>query len=244
MIQLTRKQKEVAAREQLILDTARQMFNESGYLGLSMDKIAQAIEYSKGTVYQHFSSKEDLIGALAIESVKIRSRLFEMAGSFQGRPRERIIAVGIADRVLAEHHPDTASTEQLLDLSLIMEKTSEQRRHTLVSVKEKMMDKLIAIVQDGIDVGDIVLPEGYPILSVLYGMWSMSIGHVAMRCCTEGVPQLDTIDPGRALWDNYQYLLDGYDWKPLSTEWDYHKTRKRVYEEVFAKHYPLPDDLK
>ena len=61
---VTRKQREIAQREDLILETARKMLLERGYLGLTMDRIAEEIEYSKGTVYQHFSSKEDLISTL------------------------------------------------------------------------------------------------------------------------------------------------------------------------------------
>ena len=62
---LSRKQREIQEREALILEVAREMLLERGYLGVTMDRIAQAIEYSKGTVYQHFSSKEDVLVALA-----------------------------------------------------------------------------------------------------------------------------------------------------------------------------------
>ena len=66
---LTRKQREIREREQLLLRVARKMLIEQGYSGLSMDQLAEATEYSKGTVYQHFSTKEDLVTALAIESM-------------------------------------------------------------------------------------------------------------------------------------------------------------------------------
>ncbi len=34
------------------------MIVRDGYHGLSMDRIAEALEYSKGTIYQHFSCKK------------------------------------------------------------------------------------------------------------------------------------------------------------------------------------------
>ena len=48
------------------------MLLERGYLGLTMDRIAKATEYSKGTIYHHFSSKEVLLEALVDQ---VRSEL-------------------------------------------------------------------------------------------------------------------------------------------------------------------------
>jgi len=53
---LSRKQREIATREQLILDTAQNILHEQGYSHLTMERIAEATEYSKGTIYYHFSS--------------------------------------------------------------------------------------------------------------------------------------------------------------------------------------------
>ena len=38
----------------------------------------------------------------------------------------------------------------------------------------------------------------------------------------------------KALVRNQHILLDGYGWKPFSTEWDYEATQKRILDEVFA----------
>ena len=58
------------------------MLISQGYAGLSMDRLAEATEYSKGTVYQHFSTKEDLVMALASQTMEQRVSLFErVAGS-------------------------------------------------------------------------------------------------------------------------------------------------------------------
>ena len=69
MSTLTRKQREVHQRELMLLDVARKMLIENGYAGLNMDRLAEATEYGKGTVYQHFSTKEDLVTALDRKSV-------------------------------------------------------------------------------------------------------------------------------------------------------------------------------
>ena len=43
------------------------MLRRDGYLKLNMDRVGQAIEYAKGTVYRHFDNKEDIIVALGVE---------------------------------------------------------------------------------------------------------------------------------------------------------------------------------
>ena len=44
----------------------------------------------------------------------------------------------------------------------------------------------------------------------------------------------DLGDPSEALRRNQNAILDGYGWRPLTDEWDYDATRRRVLTEVFA----------
>src|SRR3984885_3865421 len=87
---LTRKQREIQGREGRILEVARTMIVEDGYHGLSMDRIAEALEYSKGTIYQHFSCKEDILMALANQAIERRLEMFRRAAAFRGKSRERM----------------------------------------------------------------------------------------------------------------------------------------------------------
>ena len=100
-----RKQRELKLREDLILDTAAAMFSEQGYLNLNLDKLAEKVQYSKGTLYQHFETKEDLLLAVAGRSLEQRQILFQRAAGFSGRARERMCAIGIADRIFVYNHP-------------------------------------------------------------------------------------------------------------------------------------------
>jgi AcrR family transcriptional regulator len=106
---LTRKQREVKEREGRILELARSMIIQEGYHGLSMDRIAEALEYSKGTIYQHFSCKEEILMALVNQTMERRLDLFRCAAAFRGRSRERITAVGAAGgavfSTLSRSHP-------------------------------------------------------------------------------------------------------------------------------------------
>lgn len=67
------KEKLRLERAQLILDITEKILIEKGYHATSMDEVAARAGVAKGTLYQHFSSKEEL--ALALIEHKIA--LFE-----------------------------------------------------------------------------------------------------------------------------------------------------------------------
>jgi AcrR family transcriptional regulator len=50
MTPAARKQRDIQQRQALILDVAQGMLLEGGYLGLNMDRIAEATGYAKGTI--------------------------------------------------------------------------------------------------------------------------------------------------------------------------------------------------
>lgn len=49
----------------LLLDAAEEVFAEKGFTAASLDDIAQAAGYTKGAIYKHFATKEDLFLAVS-----------------------------------------------------------------------------------------------------------------------------------------------------------------------------------
>jgi AcrR family transcriptional regulator len=68
MSAISRRQQHKEQLRRAILDAARKIFVSDGYESFSMRKLAQEIEYSPGSVYLHFKSKEDLFRCLVEES--------------------------------------------------------------------------------------------------------------------------------------------------------------------------------
>src|SRR5437667_3152118 len=59
-----------------IRDAAQRLLLERGLHGFSMDDVAEAVEYSKGTVYQHYTSKEDALVASCSDACAELARWF------------------------------------------------------------------------------------------------------------------------------------------------------------------------
>lgn len=73
-----RKQREYQKRKTLILDAASELFNSKGFSNVTLDDLADRIEFSKGTIYSHFGSKEEIYAHLLLEQLqKLHDRLKE-----------------------------------------------------------------------------------------------------------------------------------------------------------------------
>ena len=59
-----RKEREKEDVRRKILEAAHDLFETHGYESVTMRAVADAIEYSPTTIYNHFASKEDLVQAL------------------------------------------------------------------------------------------------------------------------------------------------------------------------------------
>lgn len=58
------KPKKVDASRACLLDSAAHIFRERGYVGTTMRAIAQDVGIEAGSIYYHFRSKDELIGAV------------------------------------------------------------------------------------------------------------------------------------------------------------------------------------
>jgi len=236
---LTRKQREIAERERLILDTAAGMLVERGYLGLTMDRIAEATEYSKGTIYQHFPNKEEILAALAIESSERRVALFEKAATYQGRPRERLAAVGVAADLFVRLHPLHFQVEGIVGAASIRDKTSEARTRRLEDCEYGCMNVVLGLIRDAVAQGDLEYTDPHTPHTMVVGLWSMSTGFHGITAVKGSAfeTKLSLPDPGQALFTCYDRFLDGFGWRPLSSEWDYPRTLERIREEIFRDEF-------
>ena len=64
------KDRQREERERLILEAAEELLAEKGYHEMSIDEIATRVGVSKGTVYLHFPSKEELVLAQLVRGMQ------------------------------------------------------------------------------------------------------------------------------------------------------------------------------
>jgi AcrR family transcriptional regulator len=236
MTTLTRKQREVQQREALILEVAQRLLLERGYFGLNMERIAEATEYSKGTIYHHFSCKEDIVAALTARTMGVRKSLFERAATFAGRPRERMTAIGVADMLFFTAYHEHFRMEQICKVEAVWDKATEDRRMEVILAEDGCFNAIMGIIRDAIAQGDLCLDSAaaLPPEGIMFGLWSMAWGGRSLMTLGLADRKLNLEDAEGVLARNFQLYLDGCNWQPRSSEWDYRQTVERARDEVFA----------
>jgi AcrR family transcriptional regulator len=232
---LTRKQREIQDRQRRILELALPMIVHDGYHGLSMDRIAESLEYSKGTIYQHFSCKEEILMALANEAMQRRLDLFRRAAAFRGNPRERITAVGVACELFFQLHSDHFHVEHAIRLTSIREKASEQRRTFLERCEASCFEIVRGVVSAAVSLGDLVLDDEYRVDHVTFGLWSIAFGGYSIAATSPSLANVGIDDPIKTIRNNCARFLDGVGWKPLTKDMDLLALEQRIARDVFPR---------
>jgi len=109
---VTRAESKERTRQRLLTE-AQRLFRERGYAATSLEQIAEAAEVTKGAIYGHFASKEDLL-LTAIEAGRDTTPDYVTMLNDQSRPlRERLAEFSRA--VAAEGSGDTAELAMFLE---------------------------------------------------------------------------------------------------------------------------------
>jgi AcrR family transcriptional regulator len=100
-----RKQKEREELRDLILASARNLFVKNGVEQTTIRNIADAIEYSVGTVYKHFRDKNAILHALHIQGFQDLGGQFVVLTHVKD-PMERLRTMGKVYIKFAQEQPD------------------------------------------------------------------------------------------------------------------------------------------
>lgn len=229
----TRKQRELLEREELILDTAQTILHQHGYNYLTMDRVAETVEYSKGTIYNHFSSKEDLLCSLCCRCISNLIDIFNRAYSFNGSTRERYSAIGIGYSLYYQLHPMDAQNIQTVRSHAVREKISKEKLVEMEILEQSAKKIAQSIVQEAINCGDLDKKHQDHISTIVFGFWSMHYGSLQLDQSDIPLHELGFSPVVKMLWHNANIYLDGYHWQPLSTASDSAKLFEKISSALF-----------
>lgn len=241
---LTPKQIEIRERERRILELACPVVVARGVTALSMEAIANELQTAKGTIYNHFRNKEEIVLALAIAAMEQRLQLFHFASMLRGGSRERVAAIGIACEVYADRFPAAFQIEAILRHEAIWEKTSAERQGVMRTCESRCMHVVAGIIRDGVASGDLNLADadGMPATSqieeIVFGLWSLVHGGMLLERTSPSLAEIGIASARRAIRRNCNALLDGLGWQPLYDHRAYESWIEQVRRDLdhFAVH--------
>lgn len=231
-----RKQREFEEREERFLLAAERLARTEGFLNLQMARIAEACDYATGTLYQHFSSKEDLLLALANRRMESFLDVFRQVNDWQhGNPRERMFAIAVGDLDFARRYPEHAKLTQYVHAEAVWENTSETRRNQAMMCTQPVGEIVSRIVTEAIERGELDA-GGLSPMELACGPWSICEGMRALGHVQGLFDALEIRMPERLLFRQVQVQLNGMGWRPLVDPLDEEGTLAlvtRIRHEVF-----------
>ncbi len=234
-IGLSKSEQKKSDREEELVDLAVVIINEQGFAGLSLEKLTAKSCYSKGTIYNHFSSKEDCLSALCIRAITNILDLFKRALTFDGCSREKAVAVHYSYQLYARLHPTLFMAVLSSKAPGVREKTSAERTQVMDALEFQINNFSDQMFRDAVADGSLVLAAHLSIETLSFSNWAMSFGTNALATGATEATAVNRLDPNTILLQNISILLDGMNWQPLSKDWDYQNTWKRVEKEIFAE---------
>lgn len=230
-----RKQRELAMREQLFLEKAIELIQADGFMNLQMSRIASKAEYSTGTLYQHFASKEDLLLALTNNMLVQRIALFEQLATWDVCPREQLLGMGMADMLATRANPKFFKIAQFALTEAIWERASEHRRQSIIDTYEPTSKPILKVIQTAIDAGE-VNPGKLTAEELSLGFWSLSVGLHNLAHTAGTLEWFNIHQPYKVLARHFNHLLNGFDWQPIidpnDDEWIHEFIQKLIKEQL------------
>lgn len=195
----TRREREREEMRQRIKDAARALFVTQGYEHVTIRAIADAIEYTPGSIYSYFKDKDAIFSALHTEGFDELQRSFATVFEEPGTPIDYLRRIGRAYLDFAKNNP------QMYDLMFVCPEPVDNVENSQPWLEgSRTYDHLRALVRVAIDGG--WLRKGDPEV-VAFALWSACHGMVTLefRCRTSVVPE--STRP-TVLKNSFEYLID------------------------------------
>lgn len=234
---LSRKQREIKDRESLILDTSLAILKEEGVAGLSMQRVAKITEYSKGTIYQHFSCKEEIIVALALRSGENLYAMMLRARNYPGSAREKITVASVAYGLFVKLNPIEFEYLCSAKSAAYAQKISEGLKLQLKETDVTLMGLMTDVFEQALAEGGVKTDLMVTAAEATFGCWALMYGALEFQVNGWDLSHVGVTDMAMTAGRCAQVFMDGLGIKPLSNEFDADAVVQKALMGEFAKEF-------
>lgn len=134
-------------RTEYILEVAEVVLTEKGYHDTSMDQIAARTSISKGTLYQHFPTKDDLMFALIERNLARFERIVQQASASPESARSKLEY--ILSAVHVEQHGVRTQLHRLLESNEGLHRRVQESQGPLRTRLDQVTERIGSILEEG-----------------------------------------------------------------------------------------------
>ena len=152
-----------------IFETSMKLFAEKGYEATSIEEITATVGVAKGTLYYHFSSKEEIFNFLIEEGIKLLQNSIDIKTAKFSNYIDKIKAIILIQIKIVVKYED------LITILLTQFWGKEVRNQVCKKHILSYIYKIEHIVQEGIEKGEIKKGNPQVIASEIYGLIGSSL---------------------------------------------------------------------
>jgi AcrR family transcriptional regulator len=169
-----RRARDLETRRKLILAAATDLFVRKGFAGVTLDDIAGAIEFSKGTIYNHFGSKEEIFATILLEQLDALLASLRLAARAGRDTAARLRNATAAYLRFYQERREYFKLLFFIDVISDQERVPASLRKEIRLRKIACLAELQRIVKDGVRKGE--FENGRPAVRISLLMWGMMNG--------------------------------------------------------------------
>ena len=152
-----------------IFETSMKLFAEKGYDATSIEEITATVGVAKGTLYYHFSSKEEIFNFLVEEGIKLLQNSIDIKTAKFSNYIDKIKAIILIQIKIVVKYED------LITILLSQFWGNEERHQKCQKHIFEYINKIEDIVEKGIEKGEIKQGNPQAIASEIYGLICSSL---------------------------------------------------------------------
>jgi len=147
-----------------IFETSMKLFAEKGYDATSIEEITSTVGVAKGTLYYHFSSKEEIFDFLITEGIKLLQNSVDIKMSKYENYLDKIRAIVLIQIKIVNKY------EEIISILLNQFWGSKQRNKKCQEYIYEYISKIEKTVNEGIEHSQIKKGDAKIIASEIYGL--------------------------------------------------------------------------
>lgn len=152
-----------------IFETSMELFAKKGYDATSIEEITATVGVAKGTLYYHFSSKEEIFNFLVEEGMKLLKNSIQIKTSKLTNSIDKIKAIILIQIKVTKKY------ESLISIVLSQIWGDEERNNYCKKYVSEYIDIIKEIVEEGIKNGEVVSGNSEIIASEIFTLTCTSL---------------------------------------------------------------------
>ncbi|MFQ5865225.1 MAG: TetR/AcrR family transcriptional regulator [bacterium] len=175
-IVLPRKERERLARREEILRAARKVFSERGFEKATLDEIAEVAEFGKGTIYNYFKSKEELLTCIIERGINRFQQFVAEAIQNRTTPREKVETYIDSAFEFFERHRQIFSILEL-ERNNLARNLNDEMFGKCCAQQAALLQFLAQLFNEGIKKGEFKKLDSLKLAQALFGLIHVAYLH-------------------------------------------------------------------